>query len=125
MTKPLGTSMKRHREERSDAAIQKDRWHVDDSGLLRFARNDRNRIYRGKLFSALALSLMLGACGAGAPASPPSPAVKALPSAPPPPPMPGDRRVCTADVQECPGGGFVGRNPDKNCAFDACPAAKQ
>jgi membrane-bound lytic murein transglycosylase B len=45
-----------HREERSDAATQKDRWHINDSGLLRFARNDGNRIYRSahKLFILLA-----------------------------------------------------------------------
>jgi hypothetical protein len=31
--------LERHREERTDAAIQES-WAPDDSGLLRFARND-------------------------------------------------------------------------------------
>ncbi len=27
---------------------------------------------------------------------------------------------CTADVQECPDGSFVGRNPLNNCEFKEC-----
>ena len=77
-----------------------------------------------KPFSALTLLLMLAACGAGTPAPAQTSAAKTAPAAPPPPPMPEDRRVCPADVQECPGGSFVSRNPDKGCAFDACPAVK-
>ena len=30
---------------------------------------------------------------------------------------------CTQDVQECPDGSYVGRNPDNNCEFFACPEA--
>jgi hypothetical protein len=43
-----GTTINCHREERSDVAIQKDRWFIEDSGLLRGvlcppgARNDEN-----------------------------------------------------------------------------------
>ena len=28
---------------------------------------------------------------------------------------------CTADVQECPDGSFVSRNPYNDCAFGECP----
>ena len=28
--------------------------------------------------------------------------------------------LCTADVQECPDGSFVGRDPENNCMFKEC-----
>lgn len=74
-----------------------------------------------KRLSALALLLMLGACGPGAPVSPPSPATQPPPAAPPPPPMPGDDVVCPADVKECPDGSYVSRDPARRCAFNPCP----
>jgi hypothetical protein len=72
--------------------------------------------------TALALVLLatLVACGSPAPSSPDRP----LPPAPPPPPMADERRVCAADVQACPDGSYVSRNPASGCAFDRCPAEK-
>lgn len=32
---------------------------------------------------------------------------------------------CIMDVQACPDGSSVSRDPAKNCAFRACPAASQ
>jgi len=31
--------------------------------------------------------------------------------------------ACIDDVQECPDGSFVSRDPDNNCEFEACPAS--
>lgn len=31
-----------------------------------------------------------------------------------------DDIFCTADVQECPDGSFVARDPEKNCEFKEC-----
>ncbi len=79
-----------------------------------------------KMLAILPVLLVLTACGAGLPQQPVEPAKQALPAAPPPPPMPADDRlVCPADVQACPDGSFVSRNPAKGCAFDACPAGKK
>ncbi|MBI5072800.1 hypothetical protein HZA99_03200 [Candidatus Woesearchaeota archaeon] len=33
----------------------------------------------------------------------------------------GDQIVCTADVQECSDGSFVGRDVNNNCEFKECP----
>ncbi len=33
----------------------------------------------------------------------------------------GSGKVCAQDVQECPDGSFVGRDPAKNCQFKPCP----
>lgn len=30
-------------------------------------------------------------------------------------------KACTMEAKICPDGSAVGRNPDKNCAFDECP----
>lgn len=32
-----------------------------------------------------------------------------------------DAIFCAADVQECPGGSFVARDPENDCAFKKCP----
>lgn len=32
---------------------------------------------------------------------------------------------CIMDVQACPDGSYVSRDPAKNCAFRACPAVSQ
>jgi len=32
---------------------------------------------------------------------------------------------CTMDVQACPDGSYVSRDPAKNCAFRPCPAVSQ
>lgn len=32
--------------------------------------------------------------------------------------------VCTKDTTTCPDGSVVGRNPDDNCEFYACPPAR-
>lgn len=81
---------------------------------------------------AVPLVFALVACGAAGPAQTATPAQKTapakkpLPDAPPPPPMPPeDQLVCPADVQACPDGSFVGRNPAQGCAFNPCPAGKQ
>lgn len=71
------------------------------------------------------LLFTLAACGASTP-QPAEPVKKASPAGPPPPPMPADDQlVCPADVQMCPNGSFVSRNPAKGCAFDVCPADKK
>ena len=77
---------------------------------------------------AAVLLLALSACGsvgADSAAKPaPRPATgKPLPPAPPPPPMTDDGGACAADVKQCPDGRYVSRNPEKDCAFDACPGA--
>jgi hypothetical protein len=30
--------------------------------------------------------------------------------------------ACTMEAKACPDGSYVGRNPDKNCEFNPCPA---
>jgi hypothetical protein len=37
-----------------------------------------------------------------------------------PPPKTATAEVCTLDVQECPDGSFVGRDPQNDCAFSPC-----
>ena len=70
-----------------------------------------------------ALVLALAACSAEPPSA--NPPVRVKPASPPgvdvPPPPLDEGRVCTADVQACPDGSYVSRNPDKGCAFNACP----
>lgn len=68
--------------------------------------------------AAAALLLVLAACGA----PPVQPLVhkKPVPAGPPPPPMPDIPLVCPTDVQLCPDGHPVGRNPAAECEFDAC-----
>jgi hypothetical protein len=77
-----------------------------------------------KVIIAAALLMMLGACGTNSPdtaAQPVPRTTQALPPAPPPPPMPEGDGACPADVNPCPDGSFVRRNPAKGCAFDPCP----
>ena len=72
-----------------------------------------------------ALVLALAGCNAELPSANPSPRVKPAPHTGvdvPPPPLDESGRVCTADVQACPDGSYVSRNPDKGCAFNACPS---
>lgn len=81
------------------------------------------------LIAALMLAT-LAACsavdaGAAAQAEPRPAAGKPLPYAPPPPPMQEEGIVCPADVQQCPDGSFVSRNPDQGCAFAPCPGASK
>ncbi|MBI3334843.1 hypothetical protein HYZ97_05125 [Candidatus Pacearchaeota archaeon] len=33
----------------------------------------------------------------------------------------GEQIYCTQEVQECPDGSFVGRDPARNCSFRPCP----
>jgi hypothetical protein len=33
----------------------------------------------------------------------------------------GNPKLCTLEARACPDGSYVGRNPAKNCEFDACP----
>ena len=76
-----------------------------------------------KALAALPLLCALTACAAAGPAQKPASAKPPLPYAPPPPSLSADAAlVCPADVQACPDGGTVGRNPARDCAFDACPA---
>ncbi|MCA1978587.1 MAG: hypothetical protein LDL19_05055 [Thiobacillus sp.] len=71
------------------------------------------------------LLFALAACGASSP-QPAAPVKKASPAGPPPPSLPADDLlVCPADVQACPNGSFVSRNPAKGCTFDACPVDKK
>ena len=81
-----------------------------------------------RALAAAVLLFTLSGCGlAGAdPAAKPAPrpaAGKPLPPAPPPPPLLDADGACAADVKQCADGSYVGRNPDKGCAFDACPGA--
>lgn len=39
-------------------------------------------------------------------------------------PADNDPIACTMDAQECPDGSYVGRDPENNCEFFACPAAE-
>jgi hypothetical protein len=73
-----------------------------------------------RTLAAAVLLFTLSACGAVGDASK-SAAGKALPPAPPPPAMPDDAIVCPADVEQCPDGSYVSRNPANRCAFDPCP----
>ncbi|WP_026177440.1 hypothetical protein [Thiobacillus denitrificans] len=81
-----------------------------------------------RALAAAVLLFTLNGCGlAGAdpaakPASQPA-AGKPLPPAPPPPPLPDKAGACAADVKQCADGSYVSRNPDNDCAFDACPGA--
>ncbi|MBW8327927.1 MAG: hypothetical protein K0M48_01800 [Thiobacillus sp.] len=74
-----------------------------------------------KTLAAAALLLMLAGCSAPLTAQPV--AGKPSPVGPPPPPMPDDPIACAADVQQCPDGSYVSRNPANGCAFEACPDA--
>ncbi|OJW52802.1 MAG: hypothetical protein BGO60_02285 [Thiobacillus sp. 65-1059] len=81
-----------------------------------------------RALAAAVLLFTLSGCGlAGTdPAARPAPhpaADKPLPPAPPPPPLPDQGGACAADVKQCADGRYVSRNPDKGCAFDACPDA--
>lgn len=69
------------------------------------------------LIAAVALVLAAG-CGAPAPK-----AKKPSPPGPPPPEMSNETIVCPADVQACPDGSFVARDPDNGCVFRPCPGA--
>ncbi len=40
----------------------------------------------------------------------------------PPSEQPPEELVCLTDVQQCPDGSYVSRNPSKNCEFDPCPS---
>jgi hypothetical protein len=71
-----------------------------------------------------ALVLALAGCSADLPSANLPARVKPAPTPGvdvPPPPLDVSGRFCTADVQACPDGSFVSRNPDKGCAFNACP----
>jgi hypothetical protein len=39
--------------------------------------------------------------------------------------LPAELLACTQDVQECPDGSFVGRDPADDCAFVSCPTSKE
>ena len=71
-----------------------------------------------KALAAAVLLLTLAACG--------TPSVQSLthkkpvPVGPPPPSMPDTPLVCPTDVQLCPDGHPVRRNPAAECEFDAC-----
>lgn len=67
--------------------------------------------------AAAALALAAG-CSAPAPKT-----KKPSPPGPPPPEMSAEPIVCPADVQACPDGSFVARDPDNGCVFRACPGA--
>ena len=73
-----------------------------------------------RALAAAALLLTLAACGA-APSLPA--AAKPAPPGPPPPSMPDIPLVCPAETRLCADGRTVGRNPAKECEFDACPAS--
>jgi hypothetical protein len=75
-----------------------------------------------RALAAAVLLLTLAACGTLPGAAHGN--GKAAPAGPPPPPMPDEPLVCPTDVRQCPDGGFVSRNPDRDCEFDACPAGK-
>jgi len=74
------------------------------------------------------LMLALSACGTEVSTQTSAPSQGAsVPAAPvpPPPPIPEeDAIVCPADVQLCPDGSYVSRNPARRCAFDPCPGAR-
>ncbi|MEW6590216.1 MAG: hypothetical protein AB1418_04180 [Pseudomonadota bacterium] len=67
--------------------------------------------------AAAALALAAG-CSAPAPKT-----KKPSPPGPPPPEMSTEPVVCPADVQACPDGSFVARDPDNGCVFRPCPGA--
>ena len=70
------------------------------------------------------LVLALAGCSATLPPANPPARVKPAPKPGvdvPPPPLDESARFCAADVQTCPDGSYVSRNPDKGCAFNACP----
>ena len=69
-----------------------------------------------RLLAAAALAT-LAACS--------TPSGAPLPAAPPPPPIADGPLVCAADVRLCPDGGYVSRSPDRDCAFDPCPAPRK
>ncbi|MGE5320613.1 MAG: hypothetical protein ACM3KD_10560 [Hyphomicrobiaceae bacterium] len=73
-----------------------------------------------KALASATLLLMLAACGS-APVQPVAGDGKPSPAGPPPPPMPDIPLVCPADVKLCSDGRSVGRNPARECEFDACP----
>jgi predicted small lipoprotein YifL len=70
--------------------------------------------------AAVALLLVLGACGAGSPLSGPPDAGRRLPVAPPPPTV-EEPIVCPEDVKACADGSFVSRDPARRCVFRPCP----
>jgi hypothetical protein len=71
---------------------------------------------------ALAAAMLLAACGTG-PGAASAEAKRPLPPAPPPPALADEPLLCTADVQACPDGSFVSRDPAQGCAFRPCPGA--
>lgn len=75
-----------------------------------------------KVLFAVALLVMLAACSTPGDVHNPT-AHRPLPYAPPPPPLPDQGRDCASDLRVCPGGRLVGRDPARDCAFDACPGA--
>jgi hypothetical protein len=70
----------------------------------------------------LAAALLLAACGSAAEPTG-AQGKRPLPPAPPPPALADDPLLCTADVQACPDGSFVSRDPAQGCAFRLCPGA--
>lgn len=72
---------------------------------------------RRALIAAALLAFTAG-CTAPAPK-----AKKPAPPDPPPPEMSAEPIVCPADVQQCPDGSFVARDPDNGCVFRPCPGA--
>ena len=73
-----------------------------------------------RALAAAALLLALAACGA-IPSLPA--AAKPAPPGPPPPSMPDIPLVCPTETKLCPDGRPVGRNPARECEFDACPGS--
>ncbi|MEW6254290.1 MAG: hypothetical protein AB1716_26865 [Planctomycetota bacterium] len=68
----------------------------------------------------IAVAALALAAGCSAPAPK---ARKPSPAGPPPPEMSAEAVVCPADVQACPDGSFVSRDPDNGCVFRRCPGA--